>query len=196
MRASLHRNPKVFSPPARGNGVVSLRLEHHIEGPLRRPPVLKTVHVRQPFGRLYAAVEEEAEPEGEAEPEAEPEAAPRQEPFGERRPRRGRDGKDYDERVVELRRVAATVKGGRTISFRAVMVVGDRNGTVGVGNASAKEIPVACRKAALDATRNLIKVHLDPKSRSFPHLQKAKFGGALVLLRPAGDGTGLDVCWD
>lgn len=126
--------------------------------------------------RLWAAVEVETESE---------------EGFGLGKPQTGRE-QAFEERVVELKRVATTVKGGRQISFRAVMVVGDGAGTVGVGNASAKEIPKACRKAAKKAKRDVITVPLSRYSLSFPHRQEAKFSAAKVMLRPAAEGTGAD----
>lgn len=100
------------------------------------------------------------------------------------------DQPEMEERVVELRRVSTTVKGGRQISFRAVVVVGDGRGKVGVGNASAKEIPAACRRAALKAKANSITVPLMRYSLTFPQRQEARFGAAKVMLRPAAYGTG------
>eukprot|EP00210_Caulerpa_lentillifera_P000322 g315.t1 len=102
-----------------------------------------------------------------------------------------RDNREFDEKIVDLRRVCKTVKGGRNVSFRVVMVIGDGKGTVGVGNASAKQIGVACRKATLQAKRSLITVPLSPEDGSFPHFYEAKFSSAKVMLRPAREGTGV-----
>lgn len=119
---------------------------------------------------------------------------------GERKERRGRrdrrggdDGpKDgLEERVVHVTRVSKTVKGGRNISFRATVVVGDRDGKVGVGNSSAKEIATAVMRATINAKKSIIKVPLHPQSRSFPHRAEEDFGAARVMLRPASDGTGV-----
>jgi len=101
----------------------------------------------------------------------------------------GRRQGGLEERVIDLSRVATTVKGGRHVSFRAVMVVGDGKGNVGVGNASAKEIPLACKRATDKAKQNMIHVELN-ENFTFPHIQEAKFCGARVILRPAGGGTG------
>eukprot|EP00803_Ostreobium_quekettii_P005786 evm.model.scf_971.3 EVM.evm.TU.scf_971.3 scf_971:39667-42151(+) len=96
-----------------------------------------------------------------------------------------------EERVVQVSRVSKTVKGGRNISFRAVAVVGNENGRVGVGNKSAKEIAVAVQKAVQEARKNMIDVPLSPKTRTFPHRVELSFGAARVMLRPASEGTGV-----
>ncbi|GAB4817456.1 hypothetical protein N2152v2_004502 [Parachlorella kessleri] len=96
----------------------------------------------------------------------------------------------FEERVVQVRRVTKVVKGGKQLSFRAVVVVGDSNGTVGVGCDSAKEVAQAVRKAVTDAKRNLISVPLS-RSNSFPHRFEAEFKAAKVMLRPAAEGTGV-----
>ena len=107
---------------------------------------------------------------------------------GQQKPRRI-DG--FEQRVVELRRVASTAKGGRKIRFRAVMVVGDGQGTVGIGNATAKEIPNACQKAVARAKKQLITFDLNKQTFSFPHRQEAKLCSSKVVLVPAVDGTGV-----
>lgn len=105
--------------------------------------------------------------------------------------RRERDEKGFEERVVHVTRVSKTVKGGRNISFRAVVVVGNRKGTVGVGNSTAKEVATAVQKAGVEAKRNLIKVPLNRKTESFPHRTEVTYGAARVMLRPASEGTGV-----
>jgi len=96
----------------------------------------------------------------------------------------------HRDRVIQVRRVTKVVKGGKQLRFRAVVVVGNENGTVGVGCASAKEVVMAVQKAAVDAKRNLVKVPLS-KSSSFPHRFDGVFGAARVMLRPAAEGTGV-----
>mmetsp|Transcript_7627 Transcript_7627/g.20808 ORF Transcript_7627/g.20808 Transcript_7627/m.20808 type:complete len:230 (-) Transcript_7627:91-780(-) len=96
----------------------------------------------------------------------------------------------FQDRVIQVRRVTKVVKGGKQLRFRAVVVVGNENGTVGVGCASAKEVVMAVQKAAVDAKRNLVTVPLS-KSSSFPHRFDGVFGAARVMLRPAAEGTGV-----
>jgi small subunit ribosomal protein S5 len=96
----------------------------------------------------------------------------------------------FQDRVIQVRRVTKVVKGGKQLRFRAVVVVGNENGTVGVGCASAKEVVTAVQKAAVDAKRNLVTVPLS-KSSSFPHRFDGVFGAARVMLRPAAEGTGV-----
>lgn len=96
----------------------------------------------------------------------------------------------FQERVVQIRRVTKVVKGGKQLSFRAVVVIGDEAGTVGVGCASAGEVIQAVKKAVADAKRNLVTVPLN-KNNSFPHRIDGIFGAAKVMLRPAAEGTGV-----
>ena len=93
------------------------------------------------------------------------------------------------EKVVKIRRVAKVVKGGRHLTFSALVVVGDGNGRVGAGLGKAVAIPDAVRKGAATAQKALITVPL--RSTSIPHVVKAKFGAAIVLLKPAPAGTGI-----
>merc|ERR1712227_827736 len=96
----------------------------------------------------------------------------------------------FQERVVQIRRVTKVVKGGKQLSFRAVVVSGDKKGLVGVGVASANEVVRAVAKAVSDANRYLVKVPLT-KSQSIPHLTNGRAGASRVLIRPAGEGTGV-----
>lgn len=100
------------------------------------------------------------------------------------------EGDNFEERVVQVRRVTKVVKGGKQLSFRAVVVVGNERGKVGVGCAAAKEVVTAVQKAAIDAKRNLVTVPLT-KNYTFPHRMDGIFGAAKVMLRPASEGTGV-----
>lgn len=93
------------------------------------------------------------------------------------------------EKLVTIRRVSKVVKGGRRFSFSALVVVGDHRGSIGIGLENAKEVPEAIRKAGAAARKNLIKVPL--VRDTIPHPITAKFGAAVVLLKPAMPGTGI-----
>lgn len=93
------------------------------------------------------------------------------------------------EKVVAINRVTKVVKGGRKFSFSAVMVVGDGQGVVGYGLGKAQEIINAITKGVEDAKKNLIKVPI--LRGTVPHPSIGKFGGGLVLLKPAAPGTGI-----
>ncbi|KAF5185223.1 30S ribosomal protein S5 protein [Thalictrum thalictroides] len=99
-----------------------------------------------------------------------------------------RDG--FDERVVQVRRVTKVVKGGKQLHFRAVVVVGDKQGNVGVGVGKAKEVIAAVQKSAVNARRNIITVPMT-KYATFPHRADGDYGAAKVMLRPASPGTGV-----
>lgn len=96
---------------------------------------------------------------------------------------------DLEDRVVEINRVTKVVKGGRNLRFSALVVVGDRNGHVGMGTGKAQEVPEAIRKAVEDAKRNLIEV---PRvDTTIPHEVIGVHGGGKVMLRPAVAGSGV-----
>ena len=112
----------------------------------------------------------------------------------ERRPsRRGREDSaeegGLEDNVVQIYRCSKVVKGGRRFSFAALVVVGDRNGTVGIGYGKAKEVPVAVEKGIADAKKNMQTVRL--KGKSIPHKVVGKHGASSVVLVPASDGTGV-----
>ena len=93
------------------------------------------------------------------------------------------------ERVVRISRVAKVVKGGRHLSFKAVVVVGDEQGHVGIGMGKADAVPDAVRKGAVKARSNMIEVPL--KGSTIPHDIVSKYGGSVVMLKPAAPGTGV-----
>ena len=96
---------------------------------------------------------------------------------------------EFEERVIEISRVAKVVKGGRRFSFRVTMVVGDRQGRVGVGVGKANAVPDAMRKAADRGRKNMKSVNVF--GNTIPHQVIGKVGGAKVLLKPASLGTGV-----
>ena len=96
---------------------------------------------------------------------------------------------ELENQLVALNRVSKTVKGGRISRFAALMVVGDKNGHVGVGLGKAAEVPEAIRKGIEDAKKNMITVSL--KGTTIPHEVTGVFGAGKVLLKPAAPGTGI-----
>lgn len=96
---------------------------------------------------------------------------------------------ELKDKLVAVNRVTKVTKGGRTFSFSAIVVVGDENGIVGHGLGKAKEVTEAIAKGIDDAKKNLIKVPI--LHGTVPHIQKGKYSGARVMLRPASEGTGV-----
>jgi small subunit ribosomal protein S5 len=97
---------------------------------------------------------------------------------------------ELNDRVVAIKRVSKTVKGGRTMRFSALVVVGDGNGRVGAGLGKAGEVPEAIRKGKEAAVKNMVNVPID-ENNSIPHDLIGKFGSASVLLKRASEGTGV-----
>lgn len=97
---------------------------------------------------------------------------------------------ELEDNVVTIKRVTKVVKGGRNMRFTALVVVGDKNGHVGVGLGKATEIPEAIRKGKEAATKSLVEVPMDDNG-SVPHDFNGKFGSASVLIKKAPEGTGI-----
>ncbi len=108
----------------------------------------------------------------------------------ENRRDRGETKKDrFEERVIKLSRVSKTVKGGRRMSFSALVVVGDKNGFVGYGLGKANEVAEAVRKAAFQARKTL--VHVPMEKNTIPYRVETKFGASKIFLSPAPEGRGV-----
>ena len=97
---------------------------------------------------------------------------------------------ELNDKVVTIKRVTKTVKGGRNMRFTALVVVGDGNGHVGAGLGKAVEIPEAIRKGKEDAVKHIVEINLD-ENNSITHDFIGKYGSANVLLKKAPDGTGI-----
>lgn len=97
---------------------------------------------------------------------------------------------DFEDKVIFIRRTAKTYKGGRRFRFGAMVVVGDRNGRVGVGLGKAKEVPLAVQKGQYVARRNLVEVPIEDPG-TIPHEVLGAHGTSKVMLKPAGAGTGV-----
>lgn len=100
-----------------------------------------------------------------------------------------KEPKEFDEEVIQIDRVTRVVKGGRKLRFRATVVVGNRNGRVGVGIGKSNEVTGAIQKAINKGKKNLIMIKRD--QATIPHQIKIKYKAARILLMPAGPGTGL-----
>jgi len=97
---------------------------------------------------------------------------------------------DFEDKVIFIRRTAKTYKGGRRFRFGAMVVIGDRNGRVGVGLGKAREVPVAVQKGQYVARRNVINVPIE-EGGTIPHEVLGAHGTSRVMLKPAGAGTGV-----
>ncbi|EDT87727.1 ribosomal protein S5 [Ureaplasma parvum serovar 14 str. ATCC 33697] len=97
---------------------------------------------------------------------------------------------NFEERVVKIKRISKTTKGGRMMRFSALVVIGDKNGTVGFGMGKSIEVPDAIKKAIKNANNNLIKVK-QTKKGSIYHDVNGRHGAAKVMLLPAPEGTGI-----
>lgn len=100
-----------------------------------------------------------------------------------------RDVKEYDEEVIEIKRVTRVVKGGRRLRFRALVVIGNRKGKIGMGVGKSTEVTGAIQKAISQAKKHMINVILNEST--IPHEVRVKYKSARLLLLPAGPGTGI-----
>lgn len=105
------------------------------------------------------------------------------------RKRRDEEREELDERVVDIRRVAKVIKGGRRFAFRTVVVVGDNKGRIGIGIGKARAVPDSIRKANEKARANMTDVSLADTTIAYE--VTGTYGGAVVLLKPAAPGTGV-----
>ena len=96
----------------------------------------------------------------------------------------------FVERLIKISRVSKVTKGGKKLSFRAIVVVGDENGQVGVGVAKADDVVNAFKKAKADGQKNLIKIPIT-KSLSIPHHVVGNFGACKIIMRPSIEGSGV-----
>ena len=106
-----------------------------------------------------------------------------------REPRRFEEKDELANKLINVNRVTKVVKGGRTMRFSALVVVGDENGSVGLGTGKAGEVPEAIRKATADAKRNMIKVPI--VGTTLPHEAIGNAGSGKVIVLPAAEGTGV-----
>ncbi len=97
--------------------------------------------------------------------------------------------KEFEERVIEIKRVTKVVSGGKNLSFRVTAVVGNSKGKVGLGTGSAREVPTAIRKAILEARKNIVEISII--NDTIPHEITGKQDSSKVMLKPAGPGTGI-----
>ena len=97
---------------------------------------------------------------------------------------------DWQERVVQIRRVSKVVKGGKKLSFRAIVVIGNERGQVGVGIGKASDVINAVKKAVADGKKHVVEVPLT-RSNSIPHPIDGIGGAARVIMRPSAEGTGV-----
>lgn len=96
----------------------------------------------------------------------------------------------FVERLIKISRISKVTKGGKKLSFRAIVVLGDENGKVGVGVAKADDVVNAFKKAKMDGQKNLIKIPIT-KSLSIPHRVTGRFGACNIIMRPSIEGSGV-----
>ena len=137
-------------------------------------------------------VENKATPEvGPKKEDARPRGkGPRRDDRRARRPR-AEEVKEYEEIVVDINRVAKTVKGGRKMRFSALMVIGNKKGKFGFGMGKAGEVPDAIKKALEAAKRNTFEIHIVKKGSTIAHEVVGVYGATKVLIKPAPEGTGI-----
>jgi small subunit ribosomal protein S5 len=144
----------------------------------------KKEEAKQKIGEISSAGSEPEAEKKEEQPKEEPDKeAVRPEPLEEE------PEVELKDQVISIRRVTKVVKGGKNLSFSALVAVGNERGLIGIGKGKAREVPVAIAKAAQDAKKNLIEVPI--KGTTVPHFIKGVHGGGEVVLRPASKGTGV-----
>lgn len=111
-------------------------------------------------------------------------------PRGQRFEGGRKERSEFDQKTLDVRRTARVVAGGRRFSFRAVVVIGDRNGRVGLGVGKGANVADAADKGAFQAKKKMITVPLT-RAKTIPHETRAKFAAARVMLRPSREGRGL-----
>lgn len=99
--------------------------------------------------------------------------------------------KKYQQKVVQIKRVTKVVKGGKKMTFRAVVIIGDEKQKVGVGIGRAEDVSLAIEKAILHGKKHLMRVPITLRNVSVPHVIKASYGACQIMLRPASAGTGV-----
>jgi len=104
--------------------------------------------------------------------------------------RRNDNDTKFVERLIKISRVSKVTKGGKKLSFRAIVVIGDENGQVGVGVAKASDVVNAFKKAKTDGRKNLVKVPIT-KSLSIPHAVNGTYGACNIIMRPSIEGSGV-----
>ena len=109
--------------------------------------------------------------------------------FGNKRQNRTREEREFEQKLVDLSRVTRVTKGGKQLSFRATVVIGDRKGKAGFGIGKSKDVPTAINKAVKSAKKKLVIVPI--KDETIPHEIRTKFGAGRVLLKPAKHGKGV-----
>ncbi len=97
---------------------------------------------------------------------------------------------DWQERIVQVRRVTKVVKGGKKLSFRAILIIGNEKGQVGVGVGKASDVIGAVKKAVTDSKKHLVNVPVT-KNSSIPHIITGQSGAARVIIRPSAPGSGV-----
>jgi small subunit ribosomal protein S5 len=107
-----------------------------------------------------------------------------------RKKRKTNQQNEWNEKIVQVKRVSKVMKGGKKLSFRAVVIIGNEKGTVGVGVGKADEVSGSIKKARNNALKNRIKISLT-KQKTIPHIITGIHGSAKVFIKPAGPGTGV-----
>ena len=150
--------------------------------------------VVNPTEEKVETVEEKAEatssPENADKARRNDRRGPRKDGRLQRRPRT-EEVKEYEEVVVDINRIAKTVKGGRRMRFSALVVIGNKKGKFGYGTGKASEVPDAIKKALEAAKHNTFEIHIVKKGSTIPHEIIGNFGACHVFLKPAPEGTGI-----